>query len=340
MSDGLSPLRDLDQVRGFLSNLGPTALFDLPWMPLYLAICFLFHPLIGWTALLGTGLLVALTVSTELLTRGVAKSMAEHAITRNTLAEAGRRNAEALHALGMGNRIAALWSEANARYLASQQRTADVTSGLGAIAKVLRMVLQSGVLGLGAYLVIHGEATARHHHRELDPDLPRPCPRRAGDRPLEGFRRRPPELEAPARAAARCAGAGKADRAAQAALYALGRGCERRAPWHAEARGPGRHVRLKAGQGAGHHRPERVGQVVAGARSGRACGGRLRGRCGWTGRRSTSGRRRRSAGTLAICRKTSSCSQARLRRTSPASTPNADPEAIIARGQSRPACTN
>ena len=60
-SDGLQPLRDLDQVRGFLSGIGPAALFDLPWMPLYLAICFLFHPWIGWTATAGGVLLVALT---------------------------------------------------------------------------------------------------------------------------------------------------------------------------------------------------------------------------------------------------------------------------------------
>jgi ATP-binding cassette, subfamily C, type I secretion system permease/ATPase len=55
--DGLQPLRDLDQVRSFLSGGGPLALFDLPWMPLYLAICFLFHFLIGMAALLGAALL-------------------------------------------------------------------------------------------------------------------------------------------------------------------------------------------------------------------------------------------------------------------------------------------
>ena len=50
-SDGMQPLRDLDAVRSFLSGLGPIALFDLPWIPLYLAICFAFHPSIGFTAL-------------------------------------------------------------------------------------------------------------------------------------------------------------------------------------------------------------------------------------------------------------------------------------------------
>ncbi len=52
-NEGLQPLRDLDNVRSFLSGMGPSALFDLPWLPLYLAICFAFHPMIGVTALVG-----------------------------------------------------------------------------------------------------------------------------------------------------------------------------------------------------------------------------------------------------------------------------------------------
>ena len=66
--DGVQPLRDLDAVRSFLSGLGPVALFDLPWMPVYLAICFLFHPLLGITALCGALVLVVLTVLTEIYT--------------------------------------------------------------------------------------------------------------------------------------------------------------------------------------------------------------------------------------------------------------------------------
>ena len=62
--------------------------------------------------------------------------------------------------MGMFGRMAARWGEANRKYMASQQRTSDVGGGLGAISKVLRMMLQSGVLAVGAYLVIHQEATA------------------------------------------------------------------------------------------------------------------------------------------------------------------------------------
>ena len=68
-TDGQQPVRDLDTIRSFLSSAGPNALFDLPWVPLYLAICFAFHPLIGVTALGGAIVLMALTCLTELLSR-------------------------------------------------------------------------------------------------------------------------------------------------------------------------------------------------------------------------------------------------------------------------------
>jgi PrtD family type I secretion system ABC transporter len=158
--DGLQPLRDLDQVRSYLSGLGPTALFDLPWMPFYLAICFLFHPLIGLTALLGSLVLVTLALLTDVLMRSPTREVSAHGASRNTLADASRRNAEAVHALGMTGRLAAVWGEANAKYLASQRRAADITGGLGSITKVLRMMLQSAVLGVGGYLVIIQEASA------------------------------------------------------------------------------------------------------------------------------------------------------------------------------------
>ena len=158
--DGLQPSRGLDQVRSFLSSVGPTALFDLPWMPLYVGICFLFHPWIGVAALVGALLLVSLTLLTHVFTRGPAKATVEHASARNGRAEASRRNAEVVQALGMTQRMAAGWSEANARYQASQQRAADIAGGFGALSKVLRMVLQSAVLALGAYLVIQQQATA------------------------------------------------------------------------------------------------------------------------------------------------------------------------------------
>jgi len=159
-NEGLQPLRDLDNVRSFLGSMGPGAFFDLPWLPFYLAICFAFHWLIGVTALIGAIILVTLTLITELLSRQPAREAMGLAARRNDLAASSRRNAEVLVAMGMSGRLNRRWSEANEKYLEGNQHASDVAGGLGAIAKVLRMTLQSAVLAVGAYLVIHQEATA------------------------------------------------------------------------------------------------------------------------------------------------------------------------------------
>lgn len=157
--EGLQALRDLDQISGFLSGAGPAALFDLPWMPLYVVVCFLFHPWIGVAALVGALLLVLLTVLTDRLVRGPTKAMSGFGTRRSAIAQASARNAEVLAAMGMGERLAKRWNHANNAFREAQEHASDLTSGLGASSRILRMMLQSMVLALGAYLVIHQQAT-------------------------------------------------------------------------------------------------------------------------------------------------------------------------------------
>ncbi len=157
--DGTQPIRDLDTVRGFLSGAGPVAFFDLPWMPVYLAICFLFHVYIGLTALVGAIILVTLTVVTEVRTRHPTRSASQFAVARNALLEASRRNAEAITAMGMAGRISKRWNDLNRNYIAASGRASDVGGGLGAFSKVLRLLLQSAILAVGAWLVINQQST-------------------------------------------------------------------------------------------------------------------------------------------------------------------------------------
>jgi PrtD family type I secretion system ABC transporter len=159
-NEGLQPLRDLDNVRSFLAGAGPGAFFDLPWLPFYLAICFAFHVLIGLTALVGAIILVGLTLVTEYMSRQPARDATGLAARRNDLAASSRRNAEVVVAMGMSGRLTSRWVDANQNYLAGNQRASDIAGGLGAVAKVLRMTLQSAVLAVGAYLVINQQATA------------------------------------------------------------------------------------------------------------------------------------------------------------------------------------
>ena len=147
--EGTQPIRDLDSVRSFLSGSGPVAFFDLPWMPVYLAICFLFHTFIGLTALFGAIVLVTLTIITEIKTRHPTRSAAQFAVARNALLEASRRNAEAITAMGMVGRIAKHWHELNRNFVATSGRASDVGGGLGAASKVLRLLLQSAILAVG-----------------------------------------------------------------------------------------------------------------------------------------------------------------------------------------------
>lgn len=158
--DGLQPQRDLDSIRTFLSSAGPGTLFDLPWLPFYLAIIWSLHPTLGITAICGAILLVALTAATEVFTRKPMGAAALTGMRRNSLAEASRRNAEVLAAMGMGKRLHDHWREASRQYLAQQQHVSDIVGGFGSFARAMRLMLQSAMLGVGAWLVIQGEATS------------------------------------------------------------------------------------------------------------------------------------------------------------------------------------
>src|SRR5262245_2919538 len=158
--NGLQPVRDLDAIRSFLSSAGPAALFDLPWMPVYVGICYLFHPLLGIAAAIGAVVLVTLTLITEVVTRTPAKAAVGFAAARHTLLEASRRNAEVVQALGMGTAMSARYRAASNQYVRSQRRGSDLAGMLASLSRGLRLTLQSAVLGIGAYLVIEQEATA------------------------------------------------------------------------------------------------------------------------------------------------------------------------------------
>ena len=159
-SEAQQPVRDLDQIRAFLTSAGPIAIVDLPWMPAFLAICYLIHPWLGWLSLAGALLLLVITIRTERVSREPSSTLAKDGGLRSALVEADRRNSETVVAMGMGSALAQRWSAVNERYLGAVQRSADVSGTYGSITKVIRLMLQSAILGLGAYLVIKNELTA------------------------------------------------------------------------------------------------------------------------------------------------------------------------------------
>ncbi len=153
------PLRDLDQIRAFLSSMGPTAFLDMPWMPIFLIVLFLFHPVIGLTASMGACAIICMTILTERRSRGAVRTATESGARRQVFADATRQNAEVIRALGMTRRFTARWTETNELFLQENVRVMDVHANLGSVAKVLRYALQSGMLGIGAYLVVNEHAS-------------------------------------------------------------------------------------------------------------------------------------------------------------------------------------
>ncbi|ALM52971.1 type I secretion system permease/ATPase [Halomonas huangheensis] len=159
-AESLERGRDVDTVRGFLGSQGPVALLDLPWMPLFLVFVYLLHPYLGALVFLGGFILAMLAIVTELMTSKLSSAMQQAVIIRNTIADSNARNAEILKAMGFAGRAAARFNRANDDHLELQTRTNDVSGTLGAVSRVLRMILQSAVLGLGALLTILGELSA------------------------------------------------------------------------------------------------------------------------------------------------------------------------------------
>jgi ATP-binding cassette subfamily C protein len=155
--DAHEPVRDLDQIRAFLTGQGPIAIVDLPWIPVFLFICALVHPWLGLLSLAGGILLAGATLLTERASRGPARDANRAARARARQTEADRRNSESAIAMGMQGFLETRWLALNAAYLASAQRASDAIAFYASLSKIIRMALQSAALGLGAYLVIHQE---------------------------------------------------------------------------------------------------------------------------------------------------------------------------------------
>src|SRR5690349_10762652 len=151
-AEALERGRDVDTVRGFLGSQGPVALFDLPWMPLYIVFVYMLHPYLGALTIAGAFILSILAIATELMTRRLASATHRAAITRNEIADSNARNADILKAMGFAGRAVTRFNRANHEHLELQTRTNDISGTFGAISRVLRVLLQSAVLGLGAWL--------------------------------------------------------------------------------------------------------------------------------------------------------------------------------------------
>ena len=156
----MQPIQDVDTMRAFLQGQGPIAFFDIPWMPIYIGVVFLLHPVVGWVTLTGAAILLALALLTERLVRKPSQSAGALAKRRNIIVDASERNSEVLHAMGFGDRFRTRFLDANIEHLFAQERLSNIVGRLSVTSKIFRIMLQSAMLGLGAYFTLRGEMTA------------------------------------------------------------------------------------------------------------------------------------------------------------------------------------
>ena len=153
------PLGDLLQLRQFLTGPGLFAFFDVPWLPIYIAVMFLFHPWFGVLAIVSGLVLLALTIWNDLSTRDDLKEANRHALESNNHTQRNLRNAEVIEAMGMLPRMRERWQQHQDTLLALQARASRKSGLISSASKTFRMAIQSLALGLGAYLAIHREIT-------------------------------------------------------------------------------------------------------------------------------------------------------------------------------------
>ena len=154
------PLRDLDAVRGFLSGSGPIAIFDLPFIPMFVLACFILHPALGWLAVGGALLVISMTLLLEWRSRGASRILSETTAVRQAIVEEGSRNCMTIAAMGMGPAFEHRFRDSHERHVAEGLKLAEISASIGSMAKISRYVLQSAVLALGAFLVIRNELSA------------------------------------------------------------------------------------------------------------------------------------------------------------------------------------
>jgi ATP-binding cassette, subfamily C, bacterial exporter for protease/lipase len=153
------PLGDFDRIRSFIWSPVPAALFDIVWAPLFVLVVFLFHPLLGLTALGGSAVLLAMAVLHHLVTRPNLEGASRKAADANSCMERSLRNAQTLEAMGMLANLQQRWLRQRNESLQLQAKAADRTGLFAGVTKSVRFLLQVALLGCGALLVIDNQIT-------------------------------------------------------------------------------------------------------------------------------------------------------------------------------------
>jgi len=157
MDASAQPLNDLTGLRQFITGNGLFAFFDAPWLPIYIAVMFMFHPWYGWVAI---GSAIVLLILAYLNEKGTSKALGEankENIAATLQTTKNLRNAEVIESMGMLSTLIQRWSHRQRKVLVLQSYASDKGGVISSVSKTFRMLIQSLILGLGAYLAVNHE---------------------------------------------------------------------------------------------------------------------------------------------------------------------------------------
>jgi PrtD family type I secretion system ABC transporter len=152
-------LRDVQTLRTFLTGTGVFAVFDAPWLPLFVALIWLFHPLLGAVALFGALVMVSLAIMNERVTRAPLERVQAEQRRASRYIDAAVRNAEVVSALGMLPAVTSRWSRLNDEVLRMQIDANGVGKGISGLTRFTRQAIQIAMVGTGAYLIVAQHVT-------------------------------------------------------------------------------------------------------------------------------------------------------------------------------------
>lgn len=159
MDASAQPLNDLTGLRQFLTGNGLFAFFDTPWLPVYIGVMFLFHPWYGWFAIGCAIVLLMLAVVNEKLTGKAIADANKQNIAASLHTNKNLRNAEVIESMGMLETLMGRWGERQRQVLLLQSQASDKGGMVTSFSKTFRMLSQSLILGIGAYLAVKQEIT-------------------------------------------------------------------------------------------------------------------------------------------------------------------------------------
>lgn len=151
---------DLGVMRNHIGSSAVLPFLDAPWVPFFIVVISLLHPWLGVLAAGSALVLIALALANDFLARKALRLASAQQVVAAEFAHAAIQNAEVIHAMGMQSAISERYRQQISAMGEASQRAADISAGLGAVSKALRIAVQSAVLALGAYLVIQAQMSA------------------------------------------------------------------------------------------------------------------------------------------------------------------------------------